>query len=263
MVEPELLHQAQLRIVDLLKEIDRICTKHDIQWFLYYGTLLGAVRHKGFIPWDDDCDIGMMRSDYEKFISVVEAELGPEFFWQTKKSDPQYPRPVPKLRLLGTKLVEFDEDENMPYNQGLFVDIFVCDYYPSLAKVVLPWFQIMPELRQKRKKYPRGSFMRAVLGITTAIPYVFHSAAEKLFKSFCKRVQKDGQQPYISTEIRLTEGFVMKKEDVFPLKRELEFEGSIFPTANNYDACLKAIYGDYMQLPPPEKRRIHAKAIEI
>lgn len=263
MIEIATLHKAQLRMVEVLQEIDRICQKHDIQWFLYYGTLLGAVRHKGFIPWDDDCDVGMMREDYEKFLKVVEKELKPEFFWQTERSDPKYPRPMPKLRLNNTKLVETDEEDNMPYHQGIFVDIFVCDYYPSYAKTILPWFQVMPALRQKRKAYPRGSVMRTVLGVLTAIPYMFHSLAEKTFKLMCKRVQKDTKQPFVSTEIRLTEGFVMKTEDVFPLKRELRFEGVIFPTVNNADACLTAIYGDYMQLPPKDKRRVHARVIEL
>ena len=263
MVDQETLRKAQLRIIDILKEIDRICQKHDIKWVIDYGTLLGAVRHNGFIPWDDDCDISMMREDYEKFISVVGKELGPEFLWQSRETDPSYPRPIAKVRLKNTKLVEFDEEDNMPYHQGIFVDIYILDYYPSCAKKVLPLFQIMPALRGKRTKYPRGSVMRGVIGVLTAIPYMFHSLGEKIFKLYCKRIRKDPNQPYVGIEIKTTEGVVFRKEEAFPFKREYPFEGEYFPTFNNADACLKIRYGDYMVLPKPEERHIHAKKIEL
>lgn len=263
MVEPKLLRKAQLRMVDILKEIDRICQKYDIKWCLRYGTLLGAVRHKGFIPWDDDCDISMMRDGYEKFVSVIDKELGSEFFFQTKETDPSYPGPMAKIRLRGTKLVEFDEEDNMPYNQGVFVDIFILDYYPSCAKNILPLFKIMPNLRAKRKQYPRGSVMRAVLGVLTGIPYFFHSCGEKLFKFYCKPLRTNSTMPYIGDDIRVNPGIVIKKEDVFPLSRDIEFEGCYFPVFNHPEVALELQYGDFMEIPPPEKRHIHAKAIEL
>lgn len=263
MVEKETLHKAQLRMIDILQEIDRICTKHQIQWWLFYGTLLGAVRHKGFIPWDDDCDICMLREDYEKFMSVAPKELGNQFFLQTKSTDPKYPKNLTKIRLNDTKLIELDEEENAGFHQGIFVDIFIWDYYDNVSKPLLKAFQIMPNLRQKRKKYPRGSIMRALVGVLTAIPYVFHSLGEKLFKLYCNRTCKNSKLPYLGTEVRLSDGFVVPSQYVLPVKRELEFEGVVFPTPNNSHECLSIIFGDYMQMPPPEKRHIHAKMIQL
>ena len=112
MVDQEMLRKAQLKMVEILKVIDMICSKHNIKWWLHYGTALGAVRHNGFIPWDDDCDIAMLRADYERFIEVVERELPDNMLFQTRDIDPAYPRKMAKIRLKDTKLVEFDENEN-------------------------------------------------------------------------------------------------------------------------------------------------------
>lgn len=262
-VDPKDLRAAQLKMVYILKEIDRICEKHDIKWWINYGTLLGAVRHKGFIPWDDDCDISMLRDDYEKFMLVAPEELGKDFFLQTKATDPFYPKQLTKIRLNNTVLVEVDENVGEKYHQGIFVDIFICDYYPCYAKGLLQIFQIMPGIRQIRKKYPRGSIMRAVLGILTAIPYTVHSLMEKLFNFIWSFSRRNRNLKYLATEVCLCDGIVHEPKNVFPLKRELCFEGNIFPTPNNYDAVLRNEYGDYMQMPPVEKRVFHAKQIRV
>ena len=116
MVDAETLRKAQLKMVDILVAIDDICKKHDIEYFLAYGTLLGAVRHKGFIPWDDDCDICMMRADYEKFVQIAKRELPKNLFLQNSDTDPNFPRTMTKVRMKNTKLVEFDESENEKNN---------------------------------------------------------------------------------------------------------------------------------------------------
>ena len=111
MVDQETLRNAQLKMVEILEAIDNICQKHDIKYWLCYGTLLGAVRHKGFIPWDDDCDICMMREDYEKF-SKYANELPSNLFLQTNETDSNYSKKIIKIRMNNTKLVESDESEN-------------------------------------------------------------------------------------------------------------------------------------------------------
>lgn len=260
-IPPETLKKAHVCMVEILKEIDRICTKHQITWFLFAGTALGAVRHHGFIPWDDDCDIAMPRKDYNKFLEVAEEELSNKFFFQTKQTDPYYGRPMVKIRMNGTKLVEFDEKMNEKYHQGIFVDIFPYDYFPSSAPFFCKLFNIAPAWRQKRKKYPRGDWRRAVIGILTAIPYVFHSMAEKLYVKCCHFLEND-RWPLISMEMKVNPGFFSKVEDILPVRKDIPFENCYFPLPANPDAYLKAHYGNYMQLPPPEKRHTHAKLIE-
>lgn len=83
----DMLKIGQTEMFNILSEIDRICRKHQIKYWLEFGTLLGAIRHKGLIPWDDDCDIGMMRSDFIRFKNVILKELSPDFFFQTKQTD--------------------------------------------------------------------------------------------------------------------------------------------------------------------------------
>lgn len=100
------LRKLQLLELKVLLEFKRICEKHQIQYFLMWGTLLGAVRHQGFIPWDDDIDVGMLRSEYVKFLAICNEELSQDFFLQTFESDKTYVNSFAKLRLNGTEYPE-------------------------------------------------------------------------------------------------------------------------------------------------------------
>ena len=106
----DVLRKLQLTQVEMLKEIRRVCEKLNIQYFLIDGTLLGAVRHKGFIPWDDDLDIAMTRPEYDKFVKFAPNELSTEYFLQNWHSDPAYALPYSKLLMNGTKLIETEND---------------------------------------------------------------------------------------------------------------------------------------------------------
>lgn len=133
-MEPKpLIKQVQAIELEILLEVDRICRKHRISYFLDSGTALGAVRHKGFIPWDDDIDIGMLRDDYERFLSVAQEEMGQDYFLQTYRTDGT-PIMFAKVRKTGTTFVEF-RLRKFPINHGLFIDIFPYDYLPQEGDV--------------------------------------------------------------------------------------------------------------------------------
>lgn len=121
-MERELLRKVQLTQLEIAKEIRRVCEENDIPYFLTCGTLLGAVRHQGFIPWDDDMDVGMLRENYEKFCRIAPEKLKPEYCWQSWYTDPNYALPFGKVRKRGTLYLEA-KSHRLEEN-GFYVDIF-------------------------------------------------------------------------------------------------------------------------------------------
>ena len=129
-IRGEEFRRMQLLELELLIELDRVCRAHDIKYCIICGTLLGAVRHKGFIPWDDDADIGMLREEYEKFKQVAN-ELDQEIcFFQDHSTDPEYRWGYGKLRKTGTRFIRAGQ-EHLKCQTGVFIDIFPMDDIPK------------------------------------------------------------------------------------------------------------------------------------
>lgn len=257
------LRPAQLKMLEILEEIDKVCVHHNIKYFLIGGTLIGAMRHKGFIPWDDDCDIGMMREDYEKFLEIAPQELPKYLFVQTSETDKAYYKWMCKVRNINTKLVEFDESENEKYCQGIFVDIFVHDYYPQWSIPLNNIIAMGPRLRFYRKKYPKGSLKRCIVGLGTGVVNAFTTLVRTLYLLVGKTFRRNNKLPLIGIEIVQADPAMFPKNVVFPIKRTNDFEGKYFNLPNDSDAFLRLYYGDYMQIPPVDKRYSHAKKIEL
>ena len=116
------LRTLQLLELKVLLELKRICDKHQIKYFLAWGTLLGAVRHRGFIPWDDDIDVGMLRSEYAKFLTVCNDELSQEYYLQTFESDSGYANSHAKIRLNGTEYLE-PANKDILEHKGIFIEV--------------------------------------------------------------------------------------------------------------------------------------------
>ena len=125
------LRKVQLRLVDMMVEIDKVCRRHNIQYWLDCGTLLGAVRHGGFIPWDDDLDIAMLSSDYKRFLEIAPKELPESFFIQSKQTDPLWPRDYLRVRDNNSLFITKNEDFSKK-GQAIY-DVF--DFYASRSKV--------------------------------------------------------------------------------------------------------------------------------
>lgn len=124
------MNELQKKEFELLKKFDDVCKQLDLKYFLVCGTALGAEKYGGFIPWDDDIDVGLLREDYEKFIMEAQKLFPNEFFIQNYKTDPKFPYPYSKLRNSNTTYIE-KTVMNLDMNHGIYIDIFPLDGYPS------------------------------------------------------------------------------------------------------------------------------------
>ena len=128
-LSPEEFRTMQLLQLDMLVELDRVCRKNDIKYTIFGGTLLGAVRHKGYIPWDDDADVAMLREDYDKFKKVTNQLNADICYFQDHDTDPEYRWGYGKLRRTGTTYVRVGQ-EHLKCKTGVFIDVFPMDDIP-------------------------------------------------------------------------------------------------------------------------------------
>ena len=250
------LHETLLIIMD---EFGRICKKHGIPYFLDSGSALGAVRHKGFIHWDDDVDIGMLREDYLKFMEVAAKELDKEFFLQTHDTDPNYFRFHAKIRMNNTFFPEKNTDHLA--HRGIFIDIFPFDYVSDDERVALREIKKARWLFRfvlfTRPGYKPGVIRKKVIQMVLKLTnydrnrdrYVKH-----ITKHFASPTKHVTCFPYYA---------LAKKDLVFELNdvrggNYVEFEDREYQAMQNPDAYLTTMYGDYMTLPPEEDRTYHA-----
>lgn len=251
------LRKVQLEI---LSEIDRICKKNKIEYFLVYGTLLGAVRHKGFIPWDDDLDIGMTRENYDKFMRICFNDLDDKYYLHCLETDKNYYLPFAKVRKNNTT---FDEENisNFKTHKGIYVDIFPFDkikkntIFTRLQVITIR--TIVETVFLKKKIYEKSSQCRHPL--YSKILSIFSCKFLFKFQNNLIKLLSDETGEYYASFLGSyafhKEYFL--KEKLFPLTY-LEFEGRKYPTFKNYDEYLTTVYGDYMTLPPKEKRANHS-----
>ncbi len=252
--------KLQLLLLLIAKEIDRICNKHHIDYFLDGGTQLGAIRHKGFIPWDDDFDIAMKRADYEKFISICAEELDKsKFFLQTEWTENKYCFAFAKIRLIGTEIIE-NFSKNVDVHQGIFVDIFPYDN--------------LPDKESERKKFLRKNYMlKSLLWVKCGYggPVYEKKVSYKMIKMLVspipiallkkKRNQLIIRFNNINTEYCFTSDYPKFhfRNEWFEKAALYDFEVCRFTGFEQYDEMLTMLYGNYMVLPPEKDRIQHSK----
>lgn len=250
----ENLRECQLKQRDILDAIDAVCRKHNIPYWLDAGTLLGAVRHGGFIPWDDDIDIAMRADDLERFVAIAPNELPPHLFVQTPENEPTK-EPLVKVRDLNSFFVEGSDNFDAPYEKGIFVDIFPFVDFPNVGEGFI---------RKVTKPIARS---RAILH--KAHYYSLRAFAELLWFSgkllFYKTVWAVASVCFPASKGKRTGYRVINngcgnshlRFSVWPLTT-VQFEGKDYPAPHDIDAYLTDLFRDYMQVPPPEKRQIHS-----
>lgn len=249
--EGSTLRKAQMRMLEILKIVDSIFSKHHIDYYLDGGTLLGAVRHGGFIPWDDDIDISVRREDFSRIKRVLQKELPNNLVFQDRFTDWNLPVLIAKVRDKNSYYYE-EECTNRLKEKGLFIDIIPMEKIPSWSwKQKLDyWYghcvrgiHNYSSFQDKIISYLLFPFAWSIVALTRCINYLIPSP---------QLADVYGWKPT---------GFYMKY-DVFPIKR-IQFEDFQACVPNNPDAVLKALFGNYMQIPPEEKRKVHAANIQF
>lgn len=250
--EGSLLRKAQLRMLEILKAVDAICKKHDIEYFLDAGTLLGAVRHGGFIPWDDDLDIAVRKQDFDRLCDYLKQELPENMAFQDRFTDWNMPIIIAKVRDKNSYMYEEPCTDRLK-EKGLFIDIFPVEKVPSM------WWKRIVD-------YPYGHCIRGIHNYTDTkdkilsyIVYPFAWTLVQLTRFVNIFIPSDKIAPCYGWKPTYNN---YSSLDVFPTKRA-SFEGFQASVPNNPDAVLKALYGDYMQIPPEEKRMVHNTKMEF
>ena len=259
------ISEIQKGSLEVLKVIDRICRAESLRYYLVYGTLIGAIRHKGFIPWDDDIDIMMPRPDYEKLILYFvkhENELFPYKVFDYRQ-DPDYPYMI--ARISDSRFI-LDFDNEKDYGIGLFVDIYPLDgagntqkEYEALKKKSIPYASLC--YLSSRKTVKRENTKGTIKYLIKFPAFIVAKCFGKSF--FMNHLEKLGKS--FSYENSNYVGVIVWDSDtgfnsIYPKDWlgngiDVSFEGFLFKAPDNWDAILKRCYGNYMEL-PPEKDRI-------
>lgn len=249
--EGTVLRSVQLRMLELLRELDRICRENGIRYWIAYGTLLGAVRHKGFVPWDDDLDVFIHEDDFEKFCLVCEKSLPQWVFLQTGKTDPDSNlyRDFVRLRDNQSLIIQKHDSFMSKYNKGIFIDVFKAKTFPNAPKCVLKYLLKRISYAYGFLHNPRQVNMKNIVSyFLYPLSYYFHKL---ILFVICALGDKScyGASGEVSVY-----GSVYPKEETFPLK-EIEFENYRFYAPNDADSFLKRVYGNYWEIPPKNRRK--------
>ena len=244
--------------LDLYQELNRVCEKYGLTLYADAGTILGAVRHNGFIPWDDDMDFGITRDDFEKLCSVAEKEFTEPYFWQTEETDPGTCRGHGQLRnSLTTALVPGEKEYER--NHGIFIDVFVYDPVPSNKEERHAFFHEVESLNQKRKRYREYYFgvnnsvgvkrllKSILLPVYHLLHPVYHNQAytelEKLRQKY--RGTDAGMLSNLSIIILQRPDRTTFRKEVYEFTVSMPFEMMEIAVPHLYEEYLTVMYGDW------------------
>ncbi len=249
------VNEVHRRILNILLQVDKACLEHGLRYYIWAGTMIGAVRHKGFIPWDDDLDIAMPRPDYDRLVRHCREWLPSQFEMVCAENDTVYPLPFAKIQDASTTLIE---RMHLRYLGGIYIDVFPIDGVP-----ISKWRQ--------RCHFAHYEYLKRVLYLMVRDPYKHgHGPSswipllcrkfyrlEKVQNSIRKLLRKyDYEQTYLVADYDDGMKGAMPKT-VLGTPTPYEFEGHQVLGVEQYDTYLTRKYGDYMTIPPHDKQRQH------
>jgi lipopolysaccharide cholinephosphotransferase len=249
------VRELQLHILNNLLALHKVCTQHGLTYYIYDGTMLGAVRHKGFIPWDDDLDVAMPREDYEVFIAYANEWLDKPFEFVCHELDSSYPLPFGKIQDSSTTLIE---RPHLPYLGGIYIDVFPIDGVPSNS--IVRWLHLVSyDVMKKiiylayRDPYRHGH------GPSSWLPLICRKAiGQNKAQHFTRRLLKAYPFSKSSDVCVYDDGFkgVVSKQTLGK-PTEIEFEGKTVMGVEHPHEYLSKMYGDYMTIPKHDNQRQH------
>lgn len=251
------IHELQQRIIGNLIALDSVCNAHGLHYYLWAGTMLGAVRHKGFIPWDDDIDVAMPRADYELLLANCEEWMPAPYKVIAPETDADYPYPFAKVEDVTTTVMERPD---FKYLEGVYIDIFPLDGFPTEAKEQKRHYRLWKLWRHLLFMRCRDPFKHGH-GPKSWFPWLLHQVVSK---SYLQKKVKHYMTHYDFEQ----SDFVVAYDDngidaifpkhIFGTPQLYEFEGHQYKGVEHADEYLTINFGsDYMQLPPIEKRVQH------
>ena len=257
---PQELKMLQKIQIELIAEVDRICKKCGIKYNMVGGTMLGAIRHQGYIPWDDDADIGFLREEYEKFREACKTELDNKYYMQDFRDTPGYRWGYGKLRKKGTLFLRLNQG-HMPFEKGISIDLMPFDNVPDNG--ILRWihFGLCFVFRkvfwsEAGRISEKNKYKRFLYVILSKIPERMIKKYFVYFIALCRKKK--------TKLVRILTFPTPKGKGLFGYKREwydelllYKFDRFSLPGAKDYDGYLRVKYGDYMKLPPESKRKVH------
>ena len=257
------LTDHQRALLEMLKDFDAVCQRHGIKYQLFAGTALGTVRHHGFIPWDDDVDVILLRSEYERFFEEAAKDFDAEKYYVQQENTPHWPMQFSKLRLNGTTCIEKYHPRDKKIHQGVYIDIFPLD---NLAdnKLTRKLQFAASKIVIAKALYERGYethnlFKRAFMQLCRMLP-------QKSVAKFCMR-KDDSKSQMVHSFFAAGKKY---EKNIFPREwfeetTEMQFEDENFPVSMHYDAILSRLYGDYHKIPTPEERKSkeHAAILDL